>query len=151
MKGIYTNEEVDQCDIRYHKSPSYPILVQDFKEGTQEQMWNTTQPTLMNVFQLLKRIKSNMVEEHVVIIRFNKDNPMNSSSHTPLFIQQQCGQPNKATSQKAKGTQKGLQVDLTPLASFLKQQQSNVTCWICGRDHPKKNVHKKTRGKVKLQ
>jgi hypothetical protein len=45
-----------------------------------------------------------MMEEHVVIIRFNKDNPMNSSSNTPLLIQQQCGQPNKATSQKAKGT-----------------------------------------------
>jgi hypothetical protein len=45
-----------------------------------------------------------MVEEHVVIIRFNKDNPMNSSSHTPLLSQQQCGQPNNATSQKAKGT-----------------------------------------------
>jgi len=72
-------------------------------------MWNTTllqrtKPTLMNVFYLLECIESNMVEEHVVIIRFNKDNPMNSSSHTPLLTQQQCGQPNKTTSQKAKGT-----------------------------------------------
>lgn len=151
MKGIYTNEEVDQCDIRFHKSSNYPILVQDFKQGTQATNVECHTTYIDDVFQLLERIKSNMVEEHVVIIRFNKDNPMNSSSHTPLFTQQQCGQPNKATSQKAKGTQKGLQVDLTPLASFLKQQQSSVTCWICGRDHPKKNVHKKTRGNVKFQ
>jgi hypothetical protein len=35
---------------------------------------------LTNVFQLLKHIKLNMVEEHVVIIRFNKDNPHTSST-----------------------------------------------------------------------
>ncbi len=60
-----------------------------------------------NIDKCVLVIRMHQVEhggEHVVIIRFNKDNPMNLLSHTPLLTQQQCSQPNKATSQKAKGT-----------------------------------------------
>jgi hypothetical protein len=42
-------------------------------------------PTLANVFQLLKCIDLNMVEEHVVTINFNKDNLRNIL--TPLIQQ----------------------------------------------------------------
>jgi hypothetical protein len=44
-----------------------------------------TQPTLANMFQLLKCINLNMVEEHVVTINFNKDNLKNIL--TPLIQQ----------------------------------------------------------------
>jgi len=39
-----------------------------------------TQSTLASVFQLSKRIEMNMVEEQVVTIRFNKENPKSSST-----------------------------------------------------------------------
>ncbi len=47
-----------------------------------------------------EHIELNMVEKIVVIIRFNKGNPKNSS--TPSS-QQQHGEPNKVVPQKAKG------------------------------------------------
>jgi hypothetical protein len=50
---------------------------------------------------LSKRIEMNIVEEWVVIFRFNKENPRNSP--TPLGLQSQ-GQPTKVGPPKAKGT-----------------------------------------------
>ncbi len=46
------------------------------------QMWDAillqpTQLALANVFKLLERIEMNMVEEWVVTLRFNKENPKN--------------------------------------------------------------------------
>jgi hypothetical protein len=40
------------------------------------------QPTLVSVFQLSERIEMNMVEERVVTLGFNKENPRNFP--TPL-------------------------------------------------------------------
>jgi hypothetical protein len=45
-------------------------------------MWDAillqpTQLALANVFKLLERIEMNMVEEWVVTLRFNKENPKN--------------------------------------------------------------------------
>jgi hypothetical protein len=58
------------------------------------------QPTLASVFQLLERIGMNMVEEQVVTIGFNKENPRNFP--TPSSQQSQS-QPTKATPPKVKG------------------------------------------------
>jgi len=64
-------------------------------------LFQPTQPTLANVFQLSKWIKMNMVEKHVVTLGFNKENVKNSPM--PL-IQQPKGQSNKAMPQKGKET-----------------------------------------------
>jgi hypothetical protein len=47
----------------------------------------------------------NMVEKQMVTFGFNNENPRNLI--TPS-IQQLCDQPNKATTQKYKGTKKGI-------------------------------------------
>jgi hypothetical protein len=64
-----------------------------------------TQPTLANVFQLLEKIEMNMVEEHMVTLGFNKDNPRNSP--TPLG-QQSWSQPTKDVPPKVKRVEPNL-------------------------------------------
>ncbi len=58
------------------------------------------QPILASVFQLLAIIEMNMVEEWVVTLGFNKENPRNSPA--PLG-HQSWGQPTKVGPPKAKG------------------------------------------------
>jgi hypothetical protein len=64
-------------------------------------LFQPTLPMLASVFQLLKHIKLNMLEEHVVTFTFNKNN-LNSSSTS--FNQQPHGQLNKVMPQNTKGT-----------------------------------------------
>jgi hypothetical protein len=58
------------------------------------------QPTLVNVFQLSKYIKMNMVEEWIITLEFNNENLKNASTSS---VQQSCGQFNKVVPQKTKG------------------------------------------------
>jgi len=64
----------------------------------------------------------NMVEKQVVTFGFNNINPKNLT--TPS-IQQLCDQPNKATTQKCKGTKKELDGNFT---SYSIEQGSKNKC-----------------------
>jgi hypothetical protein len=64
----------------------YGILNKELRHLVYDAMLlQLAQPTLASVFQLLKCIDLNMVEEHVVTINFNKDNLKNIL--TPLIQQ----------------------------------------------------------------
>ncbi len=82
------------------------------------------------MFQLLTRIKMNMVEEQVVTLGFNKKNPRNSP--TP-FSQQLHGQPTKATPPKAKGPKPNSSGGFTSYS--IKQHGEDK----CGGPHKKKD------------
>jgi hypothetical protein len=88
---------------------------------------------LASVFQLSKRIEMNMVEEQVVTLGFNKENPRNSRA--PLRQQSQ-GQPTKAIPPKAKDAKPYSGGDST---SYLVEQGQEDKCWRCGGPHKKKD------------
>ncbi len=54
----------------------------EFRCWVRDAIWlQSTQPSLTNVFQLLECIKMNMVEEWMVTLGFNNENPKNTSMY----------------------------------------------------------------------
>jgi len=84
---------------------------------------------MASVFQLLKRIEMNMVEEEVVTFGFNKENPRNylaPSSH------QSRRKSTKVAPPKAKGAKLDSGGGST---SYSAKQGGEDKCWKCGGPH----------------
>jgi hypothetical protein len=79
----------------------------------------------------LEKIEKNMVEEKVVTLGFNKENPKNSP--TP-WSQQSWNQPTKAAPPKAKRAKLDSGTSST---SYLAKQDGKDKCWKCGGPHKK--------------
>jgi hypothetical protein len=69
-------------------------------------LFKPTQPTLVNVFQLLECIEMNKGEECVMTLGFSKDNL--KKNNLASVIQQPHGLPNKVVPPKTKGGQIGI-------------------------------------------